>query len=126
MFVFIILEKFKETRFKFSQGDITILQEIVNHQEFIVTLTKSAAKNKAETILKLNQKNFEDGELLHKLFLTTRQTAKIRNTFAKSMSADIKLSKAQITKKNSIRGRFWFLVKYLRKEGTNKYYYFFS
>ena len=120
MFVFIILEKFKETRFKFSQGDITILQEIV------VTLTKSAAKNKAETILKLNQKNFEDGELLHKLFLTTRQTAKIRNTFAKSMSADIKLSKAQITKKNSIRGRFWFLVKYLRKEGTNKYYYFFS
>ena len=32
------------------------------------------------------------------LFLTTRQTAKIRNVFANNMSTDKKLSKAQIFK----------------------------
>ena len=46
---------------------------------------KSAAKNKAGTILRLNKKNFEDEELPHELFLTTRQTAKIRNAFANNM-----------------------------------------
>ena len=34
----------------------------------------------------------------HKLFLTARQTAKIRNAFANNMSTDIILSKAQISK----------------------------
>ena len=34
----------------------------------------------------------------HKLFLTTRQKTKIRNTFAKNLSTDIKRSKAQISK----------------------------
>ena len=43
---------------------------------------KSAAKNKTGTILRINKKNFEDEELPHELFLTTRQTTKIRNTFA--------------------------------------------
>ena len=32
------------------------------------------------------------------LFLTKRQTSKIRNVFANNMSTDIKLSKAQISK----------------------------
>ena len=32
------------------------------------------------------------------LFLTTRQATKIRNAFAKNMSTDIKLGKAQISK----------------------------
>ena len=58
----------------------------------------SAARNKRGTILRLNNKNFEDEELPHELFLTTRQRAKIRNTFANNMSTDIKLSKAQISK----------------------------
>ena len=49
-------------------------------------------------ILILNKKNIEDKESLHELFLTTRQTVKIRNTFAKKMSTDIKLSQAQISK----------------------------
>ena len=35
---------------------------------------KSAANNKAKTMLRLNKKNFEDEELPHELFLTTRQT----------------------------------------------------
>ena len=74
---------------------------MASYQEARVKLTntqlnklKSAAKNKAVTILRLNNKNFQDEEL----FLTTRQTTKIRNVFAKNMSTDIKLSKAQISK----------------------------
>ena len=78
---------------------------MANYQEARVKLTntqlnklKSAAKNKTGTILRLNKKNFEDEELPHELFLTTRQTTKIRNAFANNMSTDIKLSKAQISK----------------------------
>ena len=32
------------------------------------------------------------------MFLTTRQTAKIRNAFSNNISTDLKLSKAQISK----------------------------
>ena len=66
---------------------------MVKYQEARVKLTniqlnklKSAAKNKTGTILRLNKKNFEDEELPHELFLTTRQTTKIRNVFANKMS----------------------------------------
>ena len=34
----------------------------------------------------------------HELFLTTRETTKIRNVFANNMSTDVKLSKTQISK----------------------------
>ena len=68
-----------------------------NYQEAIVKLTneqlnksKSAAKSKTGTILRLNKKNFKDEELPHELFLTTRQTTKIRNTFANNKTTDIK------------------------------------
>ena len=50
---------------------------------------KSAAKNKTGTILGVNQRNFEDEEFLHELFLTTRQTTKTRNAFTNNMSTDI-------------------------------------
>ena len=33
----------------------------------------------------------------HELFLTTRQTTEIRNAFANNMSANIKLSQAQVS-----------------------------
>ena len=56
---------------------------------------KSAAKNKTGPILWINKKNFQDEELQHKLFLTTRRITKIRNAFANNMSTDIKLSKDQ-------------------------------
>ena len=59
---------------------------------------QSAAKNKTGTILRLNQKRFENEELPHELFLPTRQTTKIRNALASNMSTDIELSKAQISK----------------------------
>ena len=68
---------------------------MANYQEGRVKLTskqlnklKSAARNKTGTILRLNKKTFEDEELPHELFLTTRQTTKIRN--ANNMSTDIK------------------------------------
>ena len=77
---------------------------MVKYQEARVKLTntqlnklKSAARNEMGTILRLNKRNFEDEELSHELYLTTRQTTKIRNAFANSMSADIKPSKAQIS-----------------------------
>ena len=78
-FVRTILEKEQETRIKFSQGSVTVLWRIANYQETRVKLTntrlnklKFTAKNKTETILRLNKKPFEDDELPHELFLTTR------------------------------------------------------
>ena len=59
---------------------------------------KSAAKNKIDTLLILTKKNFEDEELPHELFLTIRQTTKIKNVFENKMSTDIKLRKTQIPK----------------------------
>ena len=71
---------------------------MANYQEARVKLAntqskklKSAAKNKTGTILRLKNKNFEDEELLHELFVTKRQTIKIRNAFANNMSTDIRL-----------------------------------
>ena len=68
---------------------------MANYQEARVKLTntqsnklKSAAKNRSGTILKLNNKNYEDEELPHELFLTKRQKAKIRNHFANNMETD--------------------------------------
>ena len=66
---------------------------MTNYQEARVKLTntqlnklKHAAKKKAEAILRLNKKHFENERLPHELFLTTRQTTKIWNAFANNMS----------------------------------------
>ena len=59
---------------------------------------KSAAKNKTGTALRISKKKFQDGELPRELFLTTRQTTKIRNTLTNNMSMDMKLSKPQFSK----------------------------
>ena len=40
---------------------------------------------------------FAGNDLLHELLLTTRQKTKLRNAFNNNMSADLKLSKAQIS-----------------------------
>ena len=107
MFILTILETIKETRLKFSQGTVTLLQKMANYQEATFKLTntkikklKSASKNEVVTISRINKKNFEDEELLHELFLTAKQTIKIRGAFGNNMSTDIKLSKAQISKIN--------------------------
>ena len=48
-------------------------------------LNKFVAKNKTGAILRLNKTNFEDEELPHELFLTSRRTTKIINAFANNM-----------------------------------------
>ena len=67
MFVLKILEWIKETRLKYSQGSVTLLQKMANYQETRVNLTNtqlnklnSAATNKTGTILRLNKNKFED------------------------------------------------------------------
>ena len=76
---------------------------MANCQEARVKLTntqlnklRSAAKKKTGKILTMNKKNFEDEKLPDELFLTTRQTTKIRNAY--NISANEKVSKAQSSK----------------------------
>ena len=76
-----------------------------NYEEAKVKLTntqlsklKSVAKNKIVTTLRTTKKNLQDEELSHELFLTTRQTTKVRNLFSNNISTDIKLSKVQLSK----------------------------
>ena len=78
---------------------------MAHYQEARVKLTntqlnklKSAAKSKTGTILRLIKKNFEDEELSHELFLTTRQITMIRNAFANNISTDIRLEKLKYLK----------------------------
>ena len=59
---------------------------------------KSVTRNSTRTILRSNKKNFEGEKYPHEVFLTTRQTAKLRNAFAYNMLTDVKLSKTQISK----------------------------
>ena len=66
-----MMENYQEARVKLINSQLNKL--------------KSAAKNKTGTILRKTQKNLEDEELSHELFLTTRQRAKIKNTFANNM-----------------------------------------
>ena len=77
-------------------------------------------------MLRLNKKNFEDEELSRELFLTTRQTTKIRNTFANNMSTDIKLSNAQISKVIQLCESFGSWLTNLAKKSINKCCYSFS
>ena len=48
--------------------------------------------------IRINKKKSQNEELSYELFLTTRQKTKIRNFIAKNMSADVKLSKVQLSK----------------------------
>ena len=57
---------------------------------------KKAVKNGSEVVLRLGAKNFNKDELPDELFLTTRQSIKLRNAINNNLSTDIKLSKAQL------------------------------
>ena len=59
---------------------------------------KKAVKNGSELALRLSAKNFNKEDLPHELFLTTRQSTKLRNAINNNMSTDIKFSKAQLKK----------------------------
>ena len=79
-----------------------------------------------ETILRINKRNFVEEQLPHQLFLTTKQTTKIRNAFANNMSKDIRISKGQIFKSNHLGGSFDSWLANSRKKGTKKCCYSFS
>ena len=61
---------------------------------------KSAIKNETEVVLRLSSNMIGDNEtnFPHKLLLTNRQVSNLRKAFANHLSADIKLSKTQISK----------------------------
>ena len=59
---------------------------------------KTAVKNDEGTTLRISNKNFNKEELPHELFLTQQQITKLRKKIESNISADIKLSKAQIKK----------------------------
>ena len=59
---------------------------------------KNAVKNNKGTTLRISAKMFNSDNLPHDLYLTTRQTTKLRNAIESNMSSDVKLSKAQIKK----------------------------
>ena len=59
---------------------------------------KKAVENGSELVLRLGIKNFSKDELSHELFLTTRQSTKLRNAINNNMDTDIKFSKAQLKK----------------------------
>ena len=59
---------------------------------------ETAVKDNTGTTLRISLKLFDGNNLPHELSLTTRQKTKLRNAFNNNMSADIKLSKAQISK----------------------------
>ena len=64
---------------------------------------KKAVKSNEGAILRLGIRNFNKDEDLHELLLTTRQNTKLRNAVNNNSATDIKLSKAQIKKNNTIR-----------------------
>ena len=72
------MTSFKEARVKLKNKELNKL--------------KFAAKIKIGALLRITKERFQDEELPHKLFLIIRQTTKIKNAFANSMSTDIKLS----------------------------------
>ena len=61
---------------------------------------KSAIKNQTEVVLRLSSNMIGDNEtnFSHKLLLTDRQVSNLRQSFASHSSADIKLSKTQLSK----------------------------
>ena len=58
---------------------------------------KSAITNETEEVLRLSSNTIGDN-FLHKLLLTNRQVANLRKVFANYLSADIKLSKTQLSR----------------------------
>ena len=57
---------------------------------------KKAAKNNNGVTLRLGYKTLSAENTSHELFLTTRQSTKLRHAINNNMSVDIKLSKKQI------------------------------
>ena len=78
---------------------------MANYEEARVKITntqlsrsKSTAKNKTGTTLRITKKKFQGEKLPDKLFLASWLKTKIKNAFAGNMSTDMKLSKVKLAK----------------------------
>ena len=60
----------------------------------------TAAKSKTGITLRMSLKMFDGNVLPRELLLTTRQKTRLRNVFNNNVLTDIKLSRAQLSKKN--------------------------
>ena len=80
---------------------------------------KSATKNKTEAVLRLSSNMIDDNEtnFPHKLLLTNRRVSNLRKAFANHLSADIKLSKTQLSKMIQSEGLLGRLLPPLLKPG---------
>ena len=80
---------------------------------------KSAIKNENEVVLRLSSNMIGDNEanFPHKLLLTNRQVSNLRKAFANNSSADINLSKTQLSKMIQSRGLLGRLLGPLLKTG---------
>ena len=67
---------------------------------------KKAVKSNEGATPRLAIKNFNKDELPHELLLTTRQNTKLRNAINNNLATNIKLSKAQKKRINTIRRIF--------------------
>ena len=67
---------------------------------------KKVVKSNEALTLRLSTKNFNKDEVPHELLLITRQNTKLRNALNNNSATDIKLSKVQIKKINTIRRFF--------------------
>ena len=70
---------------------------------------KSAIKNETEVVLRLSSNMISDNEnnFPHKLLLTNREVSNICKAFVDNSSTDIKLSKSQIIKDDTISRISW-------------------
>ena len=84
-----------------------------------VNKLKSAIKDETEVVLRLSSNMIGDNEanFPHKLLLTDRQVASLRKSFASHSSADIKLSKIQLSKMIQSGGSLGGLLGPLLKTG---------
>ena len=80
---------------------------------------KSSIKNETEVFLRLSSHMIGDNEnnFPHKLLLTNRKVSNLRKAFAYHLSADIKLSKTQLSKMIQSRGFLGRLLGPLLKTG---------
>ena len=67
---------------------------------------KNSVKSNEGATFSLGIKNFNKDELPHEWLLTTTQNTKLKNAINSILATDIKLSKAQIKKINTIRRIF--------------------
>ena len=79
----------------------------------------SAIKSETEVVLRLSSNMIRNNEINfpHKLLLTNRQVSNLRKSFSNDLSADIKLSKTQLSKLIQSRGFLGRLLGPLLKTG---------